>query len=323
MATNLLTKTCFLVAITCFSVNAQEDAANGDKIKSIGDKACGCTKEISYDQPRDSIVEKINSCITTFIISDQMEREMLNLKGAIDKVDLDSIGNDTIVIGEKEKTIAITVDKDFDEIQQYMFENCSNVKSLIKVNNQKSKHSMSGNKKALKYYEEGDEYYRREQYDLALVSYNKAVKADNKFAFAWDNMGICYRKLGNYKKAIDCYQESLKIDPEGRMPLQNMAVAYEYLEDYKQSAATYLKFVELYPDDPEGYFGAGRVLYISEDYERGVDNMFKAYLLYEKKQSPYINDALQNLRFYYSDLDQKGKKDIFMEVAKKNNIQLD
>lgn len=323
MATNLLTKTCFLVAITTFSVTAQEDASNSDKIKSIGDKACGCTKEISYDQPRDSIVEKINSCITTFIISDQMEREMLNLKETINKVDLDSIGSDPVVIGDKEKAIAITIDKDFDRIQQYMFENCPRVKSLMVANNQKNKHSMSDNKKALKYYEEGDDYYRREQYDMALVSYNKAVKADNKFAFAWDNMGICYRKLGNYKKAIDCYQESLKIDPNGRMPLQNMAVAYEYLKDLKQSATTYLRFIELYPDDPEGYFGAGRVLYLSEDYERGVDNMFKAYRLYEQTKSPYINDAMQNLRFYYSDLEQKGKKDLFIEAAKKNNIQLD
>ena len=226
------------------------------------------------------------------------------------------------VTGKKTINHTIIVDENFDEIQRYMLENCPNVKYLMSVHEVKGKNSMSKNKKALEYYEEGLAYSAQEKYDLAIVSYNKAVKKDPNFAFAWDNLGMSYRRRGNYKEAIKCYKKSLEVDPQGKMPLQNMAVAYGLLQDYKQSATTYEEYIKLYPNDPEGYFGAGRTHYLAGNYEKGVDNMFKAYKLYNEAQSPYINDAQQLIATFYNDLKEKGKLDIFTEAAKNNNIQI-
>lgn len=310
----------FMLLMVCGSALAQKKTDDA-KIKSMGDKACDCCSEISVDQPKDSIVSSINECIRSITTASQLEDTMQSLMEAVEKTE-SSVEGDTTVVGDG-RNIVIYMDENFDEIQEYMFRNCKAVKFLMNSNNTKTELSMSKNKKALEYYKEGQDYSSEEKYDMAVVSFNKAVKADPKFVFAWDNLGISYRKMGNYKEAIKCYQKSLEIDPKGTMPLQNMAVAYEFLKDYKQSAATYVKFIDLYPDNPEGYFGAGRVFYISEEYAKGVDNMFKAYLLYEEAKSPYINDALQNLRYYYSDLEKKGKLDIFKEAAKNNNIDLD
>lgn len=189
-------------------------------------------------------------------------------------------------------------------------------------NNQLLDYSMSKNKKALAQYEEGVAYEAKEMYDMAIVSYSKAVKIDSKFSFAWDNLGLCYRKRGNYKEAIKCYEKSLELDPKGTMPLQNIAVAYEYLKDYKNSSLTYEKLIALHPDNPEGYFGAGRVFYLNENYEKGVDYMFKAFKLYNETRSPYVSDAQQNLQYYYGDLEKKGKLNIFKDAAKNNKIDI-
>ena len=293
-------------------------AQDDDSIKTIGDKACECTKEISTDQVRDSIVSKINSCITTYIFEDQMTKAVAETGELVEEVL--STKNDTVV-GEG-KTITIIVDKDFDAIQQYMFENCYAVKVLMTSNNAESKYSMSKNKKALQFYEEGEAHLRREEYDMAIVSFNKAVKKDPKFAFAWDNLGISYRRRGNYKEAIKCYEKSLEVDPTGKLPLQNLGIAYEYLEDYKKSAEVYDKYILQYPNDPEGYYGAGRMYYYAGDYAKGVDNAFKAYLMYKEMQSPYISDAQNVISVFYKDLKEKGKLDIFTEAAKNNNIQI-
>ena len=83
-----------------------------------------------------------------------------------------------------------------------------------------------------------------------------------------------------------------------------------------------MKFIGVHPDDPEGYFGAGRTYYSMNEYEKGVDNMFKAYILYNDVKSPYVNDALQNLQYYYSDLKEKGKEKIFEDMAEKNKVGL-
>lgn len=309
-----------LMALLLVTACAQAQDKDETKIKALAEKACDCTKEISINQPKDSIVAKINSCITASIIADQTAQTMGEMSKLVTDVIDSGVKKDT-VIGNG-KTYTIIVDKDFDEIQEYMYKNCKRVKNLISTNNALMDYSMSKNKKALALYEEGVSYDTREMYDMAIVSYNKALKTDPKFGFAWDNLGLCYRKRGNYKEAIKCYEKSLELDPKGTTPLQNIAVAYEYLKEYKKASETYEKFITLHPDNPEGYFGAGRVYYISEDYAKGVDYMFKAYLLYTEVKSPYVNDAKQNLQYYYSDLKEKNKLDIFTQAAKNNKVDI-
>lgn len=305
-----------------YAAMAQDKTDTDEKnIIAVAEDACECTREISVSLHKDTIVSKINSCITSAILADQMKVAL----GSIDEILENAVeaGDTTQVASKKkEKNIIIYADENFDEIQAYMRSNCQAVKTLMGSDNMQLKYSMSKNKKALKFYEEGQAYDIRQQYDLALVSYNKAVKADPKFAFAWDNLGIAYRKLGNYKEAINCYKKSLALDPNGRVPLMNSAVAYMLLEDYRLASETYVAFINQHPTDPEGYFGAGKSFYLEEDYAKGVDYMLKAYLMYADAKSPYFNDAQQLVSIYYNDLKEKGKLDIFMEAAKNNNVQI-
>ena len=81
-------------------------------------------------------------------------------------------------------------------------------------------------------------------YNMAMVSYNKAVNIDPKFAFAWDNLGLSYRKIGNYKEAIKCYENRLKLIHQELYPFNNMGVAYTMLEDYTSAAETYDKYIK-------------------------------------------------------------------------------
>lgn len=307
-----------VLAISSMATAQQKDEATQQKIRTVAEKACDCTREISTQQPRDSIVKQINSCITGQILVEQMK----GLLGDTGKKAESAVQSKSDTIAGGGKNITIYMDENFDEIQSYMFANCPAVKVLMNSNNQLSSFSMSKNKKALKFYDDGQEEFAREQYSVAVVSFNKAVQADPKFAFAWDNMGLCYRKLNNFKQAIVCYQKSLEVDPYGTMPIQNMAVAYEYLKDYTKAAETYQKMTTLHPQNPEGYYGAGRAYYLAGQHFEGVDNMMKAYLMYRDGKSPFVNDALEMLRSYYADMKNNGKTDVFMEAARKNDIKL-
>ena len=299
---------------------AQDDAKE-NKIKLLADEACNCAREISVNLPKDTIISKINTCISSKILMDQMK----NVFAGIEEVtENDEKETDTIEVTseKKEKNIVIYADENFEEIQAYMRGNCESVKFLMGSHNDESAYSMSKNKKALKFYEEGQDYDNRQQFDMAIVSYKKAVEADPKFAFAWDNMGFAFRKLGKYEDAIKCYKKSLAIDPKGKMPLMNTGVAYMLMEDYKAASKTYADFIKRHPDDPEGYFGAGKCFYIIEDYAKGVDYMFKAYKMYAEAKSPYFSDAQKIIGMYYNDLEEKGKLNIFMKAAKNNNIEI-
>lgn len=177
--------------------------------------------------------------------------------------------------------------------------------------------------KASEYYTEGQALYKKGEYEQALEDFKKAVEANPEHTAAWDSLGLCYHKADNFGEAIKCYEKSLKLDPKGKSALKNMARAYEFMGENKLAGETYLRYAGLYPDDADGYFDAGRQFYLAGDYEKGVDNMCKAYVMYQDTNSPKKIEAQRNLALYLDDLKEKGKFEIFKKAATNNGIILE
>jgi tetratricopeptide (TPR) repeat protein len=289
--------------------------------KAITDDACVCIGKISLSTKPSEKNEKIRECIQGGIMMGQMNDVLSSLKAATDTLKSTNV-NDTVVI-KSDKEIIITVDKDYDETRRQLLKECPALKTLMMADNEEqSKHSMSNKDKAKTFYDEGQKYFGEEKYELALVEYNKAVKADPKFTFAWDNMGICYRKLGRYKQAIECYDKSLKVDPKGRVAIMSKATAYNLLEDYKSAGETFEKMIAFYPDDAEGYYGAARMYFAVLNYDKALDYIFKSYMIYKETDSPYLHDAETTIATIYNYMKQENKLDIFDKYAKKYKIQM-
>lgn len=304
----------FLLVFLSYNFNYAQDKID----PKILDESCNCIKKIKTDIEKSSKIDSIKSCITQSILISQMESITKDLSKILE-TQKGEIKDTTYT---SNKNINITFDKDFDIIQKKLFEDCPGLKEVLASNNIKSEKSVSNKKKALEYYKEGQKYHDDEQYDQAIVQYNKAIKSDPNFAFAWDNMGLCYRKLNRYEEAIKCYKKSLEIEPKGTMPLQNIAVAYEYLKDYKSSSETYLKIIANNPEDAEGYYGAGNSFFSNQEFEKGLDYMFQAYLIYKKTNSPYIHDSETLISNYYNFLKQNNQIDLFNKVTAKYNINI-
>lgn len=285
--------------------------------KIIIDDACNCIAKINYNLSSNVKNDSIKSCITSSIVADQTREYAAKIKKTIDNVKTDEIVS---ALNSGDKNITIVIDKDYDEIQSQLIIDCPELKALLDVNNEEHEHSYSNKKKALEFYQEGEKYYNQNKFDLAIVEYNKAVKIDPKFAFAWDNLGMCYRKLERYKEAINCYQKSLELDPKGTMPLMNMAVAYDYLNDSAMAIQTYTKFIVLHPEDPEGYYGISRIQNTTGDYANALENCAKAFELYENASSPYKQDAINVLREIVVNIKKDGKISIFNAFAEKHGL---
>ncbi len=292
---------------------AQEKTIN----KTIIDDACSCIAKIKYNLSKNVKNDSIKSCITSCIVADQTRDYVEQIKKSIDTLKITA--KDTVLnIGDN--NIKIIVDKDYDEIQSQLMTDCPYLKALLDTNNEEHEHSYSNKKKALAFYDEGEKYYNQKKYDLAIVEFNKAVVADPKFAFAWDNLGMCYRKLERYKEAINCYKKSLDLDPKGTMPLMNMAVAYDYLNDSAMAIQTYTQFIVLHPEDPEGYYGISRIQNTTGDYANALENCAKAFELYENASSPYKQDAINVLREIVVNLKKEGKISIYNAFAEKHGL---
>jgi tetratricopeptide (TPR) repeat protein len=134
-------------------------------------------------------------------------------------------------------------------------------------------------------------------------------------------LGVNYRRLNKFEQAINAYEESLKIDPNGLMPLQNIAVAYQYKGEYTKAISAYQKLAIIDNNNPEVFYGIGNVYatYL-KDYEKGLENMCKAYNMYIEQKSPYRSDAEKIINYIYSEMKKEGQEEKFNQILKANNI---
>lgn len=284
-------------------------------LKEVSENACKCIDSVeTFNKIVDSVSSDIHKCIDKQVIAYQLGIKIEDIKNIEDK--------------DKKVTISINTNADSNEykkyyydIEKYLMQNCSSIKSKMAANDVLNEKSHSRNSEAIKYYNLGLDESDKENYSKAIEYYKKAVVFDSDFAFAYDNIGICYRKLNKFDEAIEAYEKSLKIDPNGKMPLQNIAIAYIYKKEYKKGLKAYEKLSKLDPNNPEVFYGIGNIYanYVF-DYEKGLDNLCKAYNIYVKQKSPYRTDAETLINVIYKEMKKQGKEALFNQILENNNI---
>ncbi|MGC9005931.1 MAG: tetratricopeptide repeat protein, partial [Candidatus Micrarchaeia archaeon] len=64
------------------------------------------------------------------------------------------------------------------------------------------------------YYQIGNEYYEKEDYEKAIENYNMAVLLNPLFSEAYFNRALCYYKLKEYDKSVADYTKAAELDPK-------------------------------------------------------------------------------------------------------------
>ncbi|MCL6266717.1 tetratricopeptide repeat protein [Flagellimonas myxillae] len=297
--------------------------AQTDEVEQVAGEACPCIAEIETTIKETKKFKQIEECISSSILAIQLKSSFL---GTLEKTadTLNSLPKsdrpDSLLVEGGD--ITIEADKNYDEIEEYLLRNCDAMKLLMSSRDLKSENSVSNRKRAQVLYDKGQVFFQKGKFKDAIREYKKALKVDDKFAFAWDMLGYSHRKLGEYDEAIKYYRKSLEVDPKGKMPLINIAYAQEFKKDYNAAIEAMDHYIGVYPDEAEGYYGRGRLFHLQKDYNRGLDDMFRAYLMYKSEGSPYAQDAEHSIGLFYNDMKEEGKLELFNEIAKKHNIEI-
>ncbi len=315
-----------LFALTKFTY-PQKDTLTGEAAQKI-------LSEIKIDTSRflNSVSADACKCIDSIALNNKTSKEIsadiftcidkqVSVYQLLIKVYQSMLGED------KNNNISLNTNKNSQEYQKYYFEierwltdSCASLKNAINSDNGESEFSKSKDEKALKLYYKGTDILNGENFKDALPWFEKAVKQDEKFAFAWDNIGVCRRKLGDLDGALEAYTKSLQLDPKGKLPLQNIPVVYEYKKDYDKALEAYKNLYKIYPYDPEAYYGAGRMYELKGDVEKALDNMCKAYNAYVEINSPYRVDAENNISIYFKKMKVAGNEELFYKILKENKL---
>lgn len=97
------------------------------------------------------------------------------------------------------------------------------------------------------YINRGDDYFKKEQYDLAIADYTKAIEIDPKDASAYTNRGNNYIKNGEYDLAIADYTKAIEIGPKNAIAYRNWGIAYGQKGEHIRALAEFIKANEIDP----------------------------------------------------------------------------
>ncbi|CAH0548699.1 unnamed protein product [Brassicogethes aeneus] len=104
---------------------------------------------------------------------------------------------------------------------------------------------------AAKFKEEGNEAFKKCNYDEAIKLYSKSINLTTteckELAIYYKNRAAAYIKIGNYEKALQDCEDSLKITPRDPKALFRRCQAFENLKRYEEA---YRDATQIFKDDP-------------------------------------------------------------------------
>lgn len=295
------------------TTNLTEEAA----LNSASKGACDCINTIALDNKSSHEISLlVDSCIKPHVNPYNLTLKMIEaVKGIKDKKN--------ISINYKVNESSNEFISAYQRIQARLMDSCDAIKIVSNVNNKVREKSYTENPMAMEEYKTGNAYRDGGDFENAIDHYERAVKLDPQFTFAWDNLGVCYRKTNQFQKALDAYNASLKIEPKGELPLHNIPVVYEYLKDYDKALEAYRNISAVHPDDPEAHFGVGRIYtFYKVDLVKGLESMCKAYNKYVELKSPYRSDAEKIINYIYEEMKKAGKEKDFIRILEENHIRM-
>ena len=197
--------------------------------------------------------------------------------------------------------------EDVAETETPLNESEEELKENIEKLDERTKRSESERQKleqmtAWDYYRQGNRYCDSEEYENAIVSYDKAIKQKTDYADAYYNRGVTYGKLGESEKAIADYSKAIELKPDYAKAYNNRGCTYDDLGESEKAIADYSKAVELKPDYADAYYNRGCANSKLGESEKAIADYSKAIEL-----KPGYAEAYYNRGYTYDDLGESEK----------------
>lgn len=97
----------------------------------------------------------------------------------------------------------------------------------------------------------GHAYSDSQQYDKAIVDFNKAIELNPKDANAYINRALIYSEMSQYSKAIVDFNKVIELDPKNSGGYAGRGAVHTNTEEYEKAIADYEKAIELEPKSSE------------------------------------------------------------------------
>jgi SpoVK/Ycf46/Vps4 family AAA+-type ATPase len=129
------------------------------------------------------------------------------------------------------------------------------------------------------YYQMGNDYYEKGDYDKAIENYNMAILLSSVFSEAYFNRALSYYQLKNFDKSIADYSKSMELDPQNPIIYNNRGDAFYRKQDFQSAVKDYDKAISLNPNYLKAFYNRGLSYASIEEYEKAVEDFSKVVKL--------------------------------------------
>jgi len=129
------------------------------------------------------------------------------------------------------------------------------------------------------YYQMGNDFYEKGDYDKAIENYNMAILLNPIFSEAYFNRALAYYQLKNFDKSIADYTKSMELDPQNPIIYNNRGDSFYRKQDFQSAVKDYDKAIALNPNYLKAFYNRGLSYASIEEYEKAVEDFTKVVKL--------------------------------------------
>ncbi|NLZ92614.1 MAG: tetratricopeptide repeat protein [Firmicutes bacterium] len=130
----------------------------------------------------------------------------------------------------------------------------------------------------------GNVYADKEEYELALIEFEKVIELDPDFAIAHFNLGAVYYNLKRYEECVREFEIVKEEFPKDWEIYFYLGIAYRKLNDDEQALINLLKAAYLAPQEPYVAFELGLLYDNLGETRRALENYYRARKLFQEQE---------------------------------------
>ncbi len=126
------------------------------------------------------------------------------------------------------------------------------------------------------YFNQGNQFKQSEQYQDAVVAYQKAIELNANFSWYYNNLAEAWVELEEWEKAIAAFRQACEINPHSEWSFYQLGEALVQQGELEEAIAAFQKAIEINPGYTEFYSSLGEVLWQVERLDEAVICLQKA-----------------------------------------------
>lgn len=139
-------------------------------------------------------------------------------------------------------------------------------------------------------------YWRKGEFDNAIIDYTEAAELDPEYAEAYNYRGFAYLNNGDIDKAIEDYTNVIRLDQGFAEAYKDRATAYLANSNLDDAIEDYTKAIQLDPDDTNIYNYRGLAHFRNSEVDKAINDFSRVIQLDPNSADAYYNRGVVQLR---------------------------